>query len=175
MASPTYSARVADERLNAAIDAYANEHQIGHGAALVRLALEGLQAKEGKPINRFAAMDPKALELYQLTLGELKQTAHTLNKCRSALKRARPLTDEDRLEWERDKLTATSAFENVQTAIKKLGVSGHLEALLWQDRKPVEQVYNWAAKNNQPMAAFLGALLGKPAAKPEAPNPATSA
>ncbi|MFT3829218.1 MAG: hypothetical protein QM691_05860 [Opitutaceae bacterium] len=175
MASPTYSARVADERLNAAIDAYATEHKIGHGAALVRLALEGLQAKEGKPINRFAVMDPKALDLYLLTLGELKQTAHVLNKCRSALKRARPFTEDDRIEWERDKLKATSAFDNVQTTIKKLEKYGHLELLLWLDPKPIEQLHTWAVKNNHAMAAFLGALLGKPAAKPsEAPKSAES-
>ncbi len=171
-----YSCRVADERLNAAVAEYSTQHQIGPGTALARLALEGLHAKEGRTINRFAVLDPKALELYQLTLGELKQTAHVLNKCRAALKRSRPLTDEDRIEWERDKLTAQKAFDHVQSTIEKLGKFGHLEVLLWQNIKPIEQVYDWAMKNNQGISRFLAALLGKPAAKPsEAPKPAASA
>ena len=172
MASKTYSIRLSDESLQTEISAYAAARGISESTAIGRLLLEGKKAREGKPILRFAQLDPGATTYFSVALNALRELAGVLRQCRAALARPRPVAAEDQAEWEVNKKAAADAFSLVSVKIAQLKKAGHLEFLLNDvNLKHVEVWYNHGIKNRHVvLVAVMGALLGRDTVMPPVPQ-----
>lgn len=179
MATKNYCVRLNDEALINEVSAYAETHGVPESVALARLLAEGRNARLGKPIVRFAALDPHASVQYSLALGELRDLHRVLKHCVAALKLPRPLVEKERATWEAEKKQATDAFAAVKPKIDALSRAGHLELLLNDySVKDLEKHYKTCCEQRiSSLVVILGTLLGKPATLPklpEAPKPAAT-
>jgi len=172
MATKTYCLRTSNEVVIAAIAAYAKKHGIAESTAIGRMLAEGIIAIEGKSITRFAALDPNAVEIYSLALGEVRELSRILKLCDRALQRPRPLNPEDHRQWDADKKASRTAFIEVHNKMRRLKLAGKMEFMLHDISLPdVEGYYREAMQNKDAKrSAIFGSLIGKPAWQPPAPN-----
>jgi hypothetical protein len=125
-----YSVRISAPAVNADVEHYAAAHGIPESTAIGRLLAEGLAAKEGKPITRFAALDPAADPHYSAALGELRALTDSLRACKKALGKPRPLRGDRQAEWDQMQRLTVANLELVPQKIEQLKKAGHLELLL---------------------------------------------
>ena len=162
MSTKNYSVRISAPAVNADVERYAAEAGIPESTAIGRLLAEGLAAREGKPINRFAALDPAANAHYSAALGELRALADSLRVCKKALGKPRPLRGDGQAEWDRMQRLAAANLELVPHKIEQLKKAGRLELLL-NDVNPQDlvKINDWAKTNNRALDTLLAALFGE--------------
>lgn len=168
MSTKNYSVRISDESLNNEVAAYAKQHGIPASTAIVRLLMEGMRARAGKPITRFAVVDPEAPKHYSLALGELRNVGQALQQNLTALRLPRPMLPEDQVAWTAAYQASAEASGRVQTAIERLKHTGRLEFLLVDVPPDILQVcYQNALDKRLPVPfAIYAALLGKTSVLP---------
>jgi hypothetical protein len=158
-----YSVRLSDPAVNAAVEHHAATQGIPESTAIGRMLAEGLAAKEGKPIERFAALDPAAASYYSTALGELRALTDSLRGCKKALSRPRPLRGDGQQEWDRMQRLVAANLELVPQKIEQLKKAGHLELLLNNvDPKEMRNLQRQGReKGIKSLYVLMTALLGE--------------
>jgi hypothetical protein len=164
MSSKTYCIRTSNEAVIDAVAAFAKQHGIAESTAIGRMLAEGIAIAAGKPIVRFAVLDPNANENYSLALGQLRELSRVLKRTVAVLARPQPMDAAENKARIADQKVAREALAEVLPAVHRLKKAGKMEFMLL-DMTPAmaEASYDHAVKNKRPMMSMIfGALVGKP-------------
>lgn len=165
MATKTSSCRFSGESLKKT-EKRASDEGIPFSTAVKRYLEDAVSVTEGKPIVRWAVVDPES-ERYSLALHEATGISKAISALTVALNRPRPKTPEQIKEEAEIKSQAKRALAGTDRAIDQLRRSGQL---LLPDVTPDE--VKAALKNHKPgsvewrlMAAYLGETNAPPEVK----------